>query len=189
MEQLQMLWFDPSMPPSDPPEGFAIRTHLEGDDSGWCEACEELNNGLVSVEHFQKHMIGDPACAPDRIFYIYRVSDGKIAGTAAAHIPEGGMPSLHMVGVSNAFRGMGLSRPVCHAVMSWFRDHGFKEVMLRTDDFRLPAIRTYLKLGFRPWLYTDDMAGRWKTIYEKLGFEDGRYGAYDGLKAPVELMD
>ena len=39
---------------------------------------------------------------------------------------------------------------------------------LKTDDFRLPAIKTYLNIGFKPDLSTDDYKERWEKIYENL---------------------
>jgi hypothetical protein len=35
---------------------------------------------------------------------------------------------------------------------------------LHTDDFRLPAIKTYLKLGFTPQVDSAEVADRWKKI-------------------------
>jgi mycothiol synthase len=42
---------------------------------------------------------------------------------------------------------------------------------LSTDDFRIPAIAIYLSLGFRPFLYDDDMQNRWKTILYGMGWK------------------
>ena len=33
--------------------------------------------------------------------------------------------------------------------------------------FRLAAVKTYLDLGWKPWLYLDDMEGRWRALAEK----------------------
>ncbi len=46
---------------------------------------------------------------------------------------------------------------------------GVERSFLGTDDFRLTAINVYLKLGWRPFLYQEDMEGRWRHIYGKLG--------------------
>ena len=43
-------------------------------------------------------------------------------------------------------------------------------IYLSTDDWRLPAIKVYLKLGYEPLLYADDMKGRWKAVCGKLGW-------------------
>ena len=35
---------------------------------------------------------------------------------------------------------------------------------LQTDDWRAAAIKTYLKMGFVPFLFTDDMPARWRAV-------------------------
>ena len=64
--------------------------------------------------------------------------------------------------------GRGLGYAVCCAVLQRYRDAGYRRVYLRTDDFRLAAIKIYLKLGFVPFLFADGMAERWKTVCEEL---------------------
>ena len=46
--------------------------------------------------------------------------------------------------------GKNLGYSLSLAALNYFRKKGIKEVFLYTDDFRLPAIKTYLKLGFKP---------------------------------------
>ena len=41
-------------------------------------------------------------------------------------------------------------------------------IFLGTEDFRLPAIYTYLKLGFEPWNYDPRTAERWQGILERI---------------------
>lgn len=46
----------------------------------------------------------------------------------------------------------------------------YKRVFVGTDDYRLEAISIYLKLGFIPNLYNDNMVDRWQKIYNKLSY-------------------
>ena len=48
---------------------------------------------------------------------------------------------------------------------------------LNTDDFRKPAIKIYLGLGYRPYLYDDDMAERWHALMDYYGIDE--LEAYD----------
>ena len=41
--------------------------------------------------------------------------------------------------------------------------------MLDTDDFRLPAIKNYLNLGFVPVYVGENHGERWRIIFKKLG--------------------
>jgi len=42
---------------------------------------------------------------------------------------------------------------------------------LGTEDFRLAAISIYLKLGWRPFLYREEMEARWREVFAGLGWE------------------
>jgi mycothiol synthase len=81
--------------------------------------------------------------------------------------PEGG--GLNWVAGDPEHRGKGLGLAVCAAVVKRFLGAGYRRIYLQTDDFRLPAIATYLKLGFEPFLFTEGMAERWQSVCEKLG--------------------
>ena len=85
--------------------------------------------------------------------------------------------NLHMVGSSSDVRGMGGGRAVCTAVVEYFKKHEIKLAYLNTDDFRKPAIKIYLGLGYRPYLYEDDMAERWHALMDYYGIDE--LEAYD----------
>ena len=73
-----------------------------------------------------------------------------------------------MVGVVAEHTGHKLGKWVSLAVLYYFRDCRFKCAMLDTDDFRLPAIKTYLNLGFIPVYVERSQPRRWQDIFEKL---------------------
>lgn len=180
MAQLKMLWFGEMPQAPEIPDGFEIITHADDGKyasdltAGWIDACEELNNGIWTREQFGENMLGDAGLTPQRIFYIVEKATGRVGGTAAALLRED-CTSLHMVGVSKAFRGRRLCAPVCYAVLRYFTENGIKRASLNTDDFRVPAVKTYLRLGYRPWLYDGDMAERWHELYEKFGYDEKAY--------------
>ena len=67
------------------------------------------------------------------------------------------------------FRGHSLGRFVCTEALRISLSSGAAGMTLATDDFREAALRMYLKLGWRPWLYTmeDNMRERWEAISRK----------------------
>jgi len=66
-------------------------------------------------------------------------------------------------------KGQGLGYAVCLAAMWRARERGFHQMMLLTDDWRLPALRLYLKLGFQPDCRAHpSFVGRWETIHRIL---------------------
>ena len=50
--------------------------------------------------------------------------------------------------------------------------HGYQRFALKTDDWRLPAVNMYRKLGWKPWLFDDDMPGRWQALCQKLQIDE-----------------
>jgi mycothiol synthase len=78
----------------------------------------------------------------------------------STYAPE---PELGWVAASPNHRGHGLGYAVCLAVLR-HAAAGFSSIFLRTDDHRLPAIRTYFKLGFEPWLIDETAPERWRKI-------------------------
>ncbi len=99
--------------------------------------------------------------------YVVR-DDGRVVAVASArHLPEQYPQAgyLHYVGAYRAEAGRGLGGLVTWAVLKHFRDEGLGSAVLETDDFRLPAIRTYLKIGFVPEYRHPQDQSRWSRIF------------------------
>jgi mycothiol synthase len=47
-------------------------------------------------------------------------------------------------------------------------ERGYQDIYLLTDDFRLPALKTYLGLGWEPILFSSEMEARWQKIFAAL---------------------
>ena len=45
---------------------------------------------------------------------------------------------------------------------------GYRNIYLNTEDWRLPALSIYLKLGWVPLLYMSDMEERWRDVCAKI---------------------
>ena len=103
---------------------------------------------------------------------------GKYAASAAAEIsrfeeyPQIG--ELGWVMTSPEFQGKHLGSVASIAAMHTLYRAGYRAFYLLTDDFRKAAVKTYLKIGWQPWLYAEDMAERWSNIAAEFGmkFED-----------------
>jgi ribosomal protein S18 acetylase RimI-like enzyme len=94
-------------------------------------------------------------------------STGNLVATASARLlperfPDAGY--LHWVGAHRNFQGKGLGRLVTLAVLHRFRELGCTSAVLETQDFRLPALQTYLRLGFEPEHYDESHVERWEAI-------------------------
>ena len=105
---------------------------------------------------------------------IYVVTaDGAVIGTASSrllpeHFPGSGY--VHWIGVAGAHRRRGVAAALLARVLDDFRERGCGAAVLETDDFRLPAIRAYLRCGFLP-VYDvagEDHRDRWSAIAQRL---------------------
>jgi len=172
MPQLQMLWPErPAgrVPAVSLPDGYVMRTYRPEDD----EAFIRLMQSATFTDWGRQTLDGALAKAlPEGIFFAVCQASGQIAATAmATHCPTPELPfagELGWVAADPAHQGKRLGRAVCAAALDRFKRAGYRCVYLRTDDWRLPAIRTYLRLGFVPLLVAPEMRERWRVLCEKL---------------------
>jgi mycothiol synthase len=99
------------------------------------------------------------------------VSPVGVVATASARrlpdrYPEAGY--VHYVGARVSERGRRLGEVVTRRVLVHFVAAGLDQAVLETDDFRLPAVRTYLRLGFVPEPRTPGDARRWSKVLRNL---------------------
>lgn len=74
-----------------------------------------------------------------------------------------------MVACREEYRGRGIGTYM-NALSVWLlKTHGMKTAYLTTDDWRIPAIKSYLRAGFTPDLSTDDFRARWEKILSGIG--------------------
>lgn len=78
------------------------------------------------------------------------------------HTPDSA--TVHAVAASADHKGKGLGRIVTQLVMQEAQKRGIAETYLTTDDWRIPAVKIYLDLGFRPVLWDTDMRQRWEKL-------------------------
>ncbi len=74
---------------------------------------------------------------------------------------------------------LGLATAVVLAVMNRLATEGYPASYLGTEDDRLAAIHLYLRLGWKPLLYTDGMEDRWRAIQDAL--EEAGLGTSSGM--------
>jgi mycothiol synthase len=93
-----------------------------------------------------------------------------VATASSRLVPEQfpGSGYLHWVAADPGYRGRQLGRIVSLAALHEFVSLGCKDAVLETQDFRLPAIRTYLRLGFEPVYRDDTHIPRWEEIHRQL---------------------
>jgi len=166
---MQLKMYRPPLPIPEipPPPGFTIRSMYPGEESAWSFCClGEFGIEHVSPDGFHAKMGGIPL---SEIFYICDESDQPV-GTATAQLLDG-QPFLHYIAVHPDWRGRGLAKPLMSAVLRRHAALGRAGCYLTTDDFRLPAISSYVQMGYRPVLWSDDAQPRWRVVMAQLGID------------------
>ncbi len=172
-QQLRMI-FDcttTAIPVNPVPAGFALRPFRPGDEEAYLQL--RRDGGFASSNWTGAHLERLLAKAlPDGLILAVNAATGLPAASAAAEksdYPE--LPDLGCLGwvmASEAYRGRQLGKVVSLAAMHCLARHGCRRFALKTDDWRLPAVNMYLKLGWKPWLVDDDMPGRWQALCQTL---------------------
>lgn len=152
----------PALPPLPP--GFEVITaQTPQGPLAW----EQIITDSFGYPSSFDQILNDPTCAPGRVFVL--MADGVPAATASVQYPnKQGLGVVHMVGVHSRFLGHGYGRFMVLWALYDMQKSGLTAAALTTDDFRLPAIRTYQKLGFDPVMEDDTMPARWDAVYAKL---------------------
>jgi mycothiol synthase len=166
--QLQMLWPESLLhcpPKVKLPPDYEIRTYEPQDKDGYLKLMAGAGFTTFTEANLQEWL---KRVLPKGLFVIVHRPTGDMAATTmATHNPSDLHPfggELGWVAGSPAHTGKGLGRAVCAAVVARFIQAGYERIYLKTDDWRLPAIKVYLQLGFEPYLFTEGMEERWKTV-------------------------
>lgn len=173
-KQLHMVWpeFKLGSPPKvELPAGYSLRTFQPEDAPEYFKLMaaagfENWNNETLEIWLAK--------VLPDGFFFVVHELTGKLTASAmATHNPSDLHPcggELGWLAGSPEHTGKGLGMAVCAAVTTRFINAGYRKIYLKTDDWRLPALKTYLKLGYLPFLFTHDMEKRWQAVCEKLNW-------------------
>ena len=174
MPQLKMIFNAETtpLPELTVAEGFRLRTIADSELSLYNELRTSVGFPAWEPDYLQKFR---GKVLPDAMFLIEETATGRFAASATAETTD--MPALASLGVLGwvmthpDLRGHHLGRSVSVAAMHRLYEAGYRAFSLLTDDFRLGAVKTYLKLGWKPWLYLEEMEGRWRALAEKFGLD------------------
>lgn len=148
------------------PEGFVLRSLTANDLSELaCLLAASFPELIWTPQKAHEALFADLTVKETLV--LIEEATGVFAATASARLlPERfpGAGYLHWVGAHQSFRGKGLGRLITLAVLHKFREMGCTSAVLETQDFRLPALQTYFKLGFEPEHYDDTHPARWQMV-------------------------
>ena len=117
-------------------------------------------------------MAGNKHFRPERIWFIV-ADDGRSAATASCWATEDhDRRDVHMVGTHPNFGGKKLGYLVSLAVMHQAVREGCTYMTLLTDDCRHGALKTYLRLGFQPFVSHESHPERWRKVLDRLNWPE-----------------
>lgn len=159
------------LPAPQPPPGYRLRGFCPGDEPEWIELLSSGDFGVWHPARLARMLDGGRAPLPlDGIFFA--TADDKPVATACTFLwpVEGGgeIAELGWVAVHPAQRRHGLGALVCRAVLDYVKDLGYRYIFLLTEDYRLPAIRMYLQLGFEPEITHPSHVAWWQNLKQTL---------------------
>lgn len=170
--QLHMIRRDlRNLPDLQVPEGYGLRNITPDDLEVWTALLHE-NHGFGDwpIERSLPLFDADSNVVFGGSYFVTK--DGEPVAAALLHHQTkrhyAPLAELGWVAASPRYQGRGLGYLVCLAVLHAAAAMGDPAIALRTEDFRLPAINTYLKLGFAPWNYDPRTAERWEGILKRL---------------------
>jgi len=164
--QLKMQLDDFKIPDIEPPSGYTIKTFTQGNENIWCELINKTIGGTLNKKDFEEKFKSKKQFDPEGVFFLYY--ENKPCGTVTAWKEDKNSGQLHFLGVLPQHSGKNLGYILCVEALKYFQKNRINQVFLTTDDFRLPAISVYLKLGFKPVIYEPNHIRRWGKIFAHL---------------------
>ncbi len=176
-----ILWYGREAAPDVPKmAGYRLRPYQRGDEEGWLALLQA--NGELG--RWDQQRLED-VLAGTRV-QLFVEGAGQIVACAGCNDrPRELRPcwEIGWVAVHPAFQGRGLGKCIVAAAVAQAKALGKRPIYLLTDDFRIPALRCYLKLGFLPNNSHPSYPRRWADIFARLGAD------YQGLKPEFGALE
>ena len=164
--QLIMWYRRNNKPEKEIPDHCLVRSYQPGDEEAWLALLQQ-NAELGRWD--RERLDGVLADTHVQLFVECRGQIVACAGLNDKVRSEGACWEIGWVAAHPSFQGRGLGGLVTAAAMGQAMELGARPIYLLTDDFRIPALRTYLKLGFVPDESHPSYRGRWELIFDQLG--------------------
>ncbi|MDA0746334.1 MAG: GNAT family N-acetyltransferase [bacterium] len=174
LPQLEMLRDNlDNLPEITVPDGYQLRTYRPGDEAAWCAIMEGNVGRDWTPETCREKLIQDPRFHAESLFFA-TFQEEPVASACAWNKDLGQrvIGEVHMVAALETHRGKRLGHLVNAAVLHRLKTLGYQKSHLLTDDWRLPAVKSYLTAGFQPLNTHESHPERWETIFDQLGLSD-----------------
>jgi mycothiol synthase len=169
---VQLVW--PSSRLVDPPAwtlppAYSLRFYQAGDELAYFTLMERAGYPGWTLHEFGLWL---QKALPTGFFMAFDRATGQLAATAmACHNPTPLHPlggSVSCVATDPDHRCRGLGYAVAAAATCRLVEAGYREIYMLTDDWRLGAIKIYLRMGWQPHMFRDDMPDKWRAVCESI---------------------
>ena len=170
--QLRMYWKNDGTQAEklNLPEGYALASlpQLENGIQQWLDVVQVgLTETRRDEDYYNRVMRDTPYYDENRCFFI--VHDGKAVATITVICnTEQKEGLIHMVACDPACRGKGLGTLMGKIAVNEMKNAGMETGVLRTDAWRIPAIKSYLRIGFQPDLTIEETKADWQEVFQVL---------------------
>jgi len=154
------------------PAGYLLRCYTDADEKAYMALTHKagLDWPLERLRWIRRLVV------PGGLFVIEHSATGGLVATALCkHNPIEGHPrggELGWVAGDPDHAGRGLGLAVCAAATAHFIRAGYRDIYVRTQHWRLAAIKTYLKLGYEPVVTGEATADLWRDILTTLNWRE-----------------
>ena len=151
-------------------EGVELKGYSEHLEKG----CINLLNSIGSLGFWNQRRFRDELLStaenPAKDIFIL-VEANSIVGLTVLHKRSlsNNCAEIGYVAVKPENRGKKLGYNLLLHVLAQMKNRNIDYGYLKTDSFRLGAIKTYLNTGFRPYIRNDNERKRWRKALDKLG--------------------
>ncbi len=142
---------------------YHLQNYHRGDEDAWVAVLSTGQFGEWDRLRLDQMIAGERAPVPlDGVFFA--THRDRLVGAACAFLyygDQGEYSEFGWLAVDPSHRGHGLGLQLTRAVLRFARKLGHTYTFLKTEDFRLPAIRTYLRVGFEAEIVDSAHHERW----------------------------
>lgn len=156
-------------------EDYYIRNFQETEDeiTTWIEICK---NGLLAQdagrEEYTSSITNMAGLIPESdIFMVCERKTDRPVATITGFVRPYGVGDIHMVAAIPEVRGKKIGHAMLAHALEKLSLDVVEKVYLTTDEWRKPAIKTYLTAGFHPVEYDVGMPERWAGVFAEMGIE------------------